>query len=442
MLNERLLRERPDEVIAGLHHRNASPETLAAYDQWRTLDAERRALATRRDALAADRKRLTSRRTAPDAAAALEALDRDLAEAQRAQRARGALDERLRALALRLPNLPDARVPAGASSRENVELRRWGEPPTFDFAPRAHEQVATALGMLDLARATTLAGSRFPLLLGVGARLARALAALMLDLHANRGYIEVAPPHLLRGATLEGTGHLPRHQDDLYQLAGDDLYLSPTAEAQLVALHANETLPAAALPLAYTACAPAFRREAGSTSAITHGLIRQHQFDKVEIVRIAAPGQADEAFETLLADAEAVLQRLELPYRVVALCAGDLPFSAQRTVDLEVWMAGQPADAGDTSDKEGMGGKRSKGRYVEVSSVSDCGTFQSRRLHLRYRPADGGHARYPHTLNGSALAIGRTLAALLENNQRADGSIALPAALASYLPERELRAIS
>jgi seryl-tRNA synthetase len=199
----------------------------------------------------------------------------------------------------------------------------------------------------------------------------------------------------------------------------DELYLSPTAEAQLMALHAGETLPASRLPLTYTACAPAFRREAGSTRATTKGLLRLHQFDKVELVRIATSEGADAAFDTILADAEAVLQRLALPYRVVALCVGELPFASQRTFDIEVWMAGQ-------------------GRYVEVSSVSDCGTFQSRRLNLRYRPTSAGPSRFPHTLNGSALALGRTIAALLEHGQRRDGSIALPAALESYLPMREL----
>jgi seryl-tRNA synthetase len=249
---------------------------------------------------------------------------------------------------------------------------------------------------------------------GAGARLARALGTLMLERHAQRGYVEVAPPHLLNRATLEATGHLPLHADDLFTIERDGLALSPTAEVQLVGLHAGETLAEERLPLAYTAWTPAFRREAGSAGAATRGLIRQHQFDKVELVRIATPEGADAAFETILADAEGVLRALELPYRMVALCAGELPFSAARTYDLEVWL---PA----------------REDWVEIASISDCGPFQARRARLRYRPAEGGRARFPHTLNGSALPIGRTLAALLETGQGPDSAVRLPAALAPLM---------
>ncbi len=416
MLGEKLLREWPDEVRAGLRRRHAGAEAERDLDRWRALDAERREAATRHDDLA--RMAAQARRGAH--APGTEEARARARERRAAAEALGALEARLREVALRLPNLPDPRVPEGDGPAANVVLRQWGEPPTLDFAPRTHDELAAALGILDLPRATKLAGTRFPLLLGMGARLARALAALMLELHAAHGYVEVAPPHLLRRATLEGTGHLPLHQDDLYAVAQDELYLSPTAEAQLVALHAGETLAEARLPLAYTAATPAFRREAGSAGAATRGLLRQHQFDKVELVRVATPETADAAFETLLADAEAVPRALGLPHRVVALSAGELPFSAQRTCDIEVWMPGQ-------------------GRHVEVSSVSDCGAFQARRLGLRYRPAAGGRARYPHTLNGSALAIGRTLAALIENGQRADGTVMLPPALARAVGTAELR---
>lgn len=407
MLNDRYLRDHPDDVRAHLRRRCAGPDAVRALDEWLALDAQRRAAASRRDELAHLAR--VSASTSNDAATHLTARrDLDAATATLAD-----LEVRARRVLLALPNLPDPRVPEGDGAAANVELHRWGEPRTFDFAPKRHDELAAALGILDLPRATKLSGSRFPLLVGAGAQLARALAALMLDLHTARGYIEVAPPHLLRAATLEGTGHLPYHEDELYAVERDLLYLSPTAEAQLVALHAGETLPEASLPLAYTAWTPAFRREAGSAGAATRGLLRQHQFDKVELVRIATPESADAAFDTILADAEAALRTLELPYRVVALCACELPFSAQRTVDLEVWMPGQ-------------------GRYVEISSVSDCGPFQARRLNLRYRPASGGRARHPHTINGSALAIGRTLAALLENGQRPDGTIALQETLARY----------
>lgn len=406
MLSERYVRDHPDVVRAGLQRRQAGVEAERALDEWLALDAQRRVAAAHRDELA------RAAATIQGDTAAIRAAQR---ERDAATAALEALKARARRLLMRLPNLPDARAPDGVGPAESVVPRSWGETPEFRFEPRHHDELAAALGMLDLPRATKLAGSRFPLLLGMGARLVRALAALMLDLHSARGYLEVAPPHLLRTHTLEGTGHLPHFAEELYEMPRDDLWLSPTAEAQLVALHGGETLPEAALPLAYTACAPAFRREAGSAGASTRGLLRQHQFDKVEIVRIATPETADAAFDALLTDAEAVLRRLELPYRAVALRAGELPFSAQRTVDLEVWL---PAG----------------GRYVEISSVSDCGPFQARRLDLRYRPSTGGRARYPHTLNGSALAIGRTIAALLENGQREDGSVALPGALAPYLP--------
>lgn len=390
MLSERLIRTHPDRIYEGLHRRASSSETLDALERWLALDDERRTLASEHDTLAA-------RGGEPSALKAVRARLQSLHIEQRG-------------LLLRIPNVPGADVPDGTDASANVELGRWGTVPAFDFAPKRHDEIATALGILDLPRATRLAGPRFPLLIADGARLMRVLAALLLDLHRERGYVEVAPPHLLHTSILEGTGHLPRYAEDLYQLPADALALSPTAEAQLVALHADETLAEDALPLAYTACTPAFRREAGSAGAHAHGLIRQHQFDKVELVRIATPGTADVAFATLLADAETTLRLLALPYRVVALCAGELPFAAERTVDLEVWMAGE-------------------GRYVEISSVSDCGTFQARGLNLRYRPAGGGRAGYPHTLNGSALALGRTLAALLELGQRADGTVMLPPAL-------------
>jgi seryl-tRNA synthetase len=393
MLDDRLARTRPEVVRAALARRHAGAEAEARLEVWLALDARRRALAAERDALG---------RTAP--AEARRALERALAEVER----------EARATLLALPNLPDVRVPDGATPAANVELRRWGQPPSFSFTPRPHWELGERLGILDLARATKLAGPRFPLLVGAGARLARTLGTLMLDLHARRSYVEVAPPHLLNRATLEATGHLPLHADDLFTIERDSLALSPTAEVPLVGLHAGETLPGARLPLAYTAWTPAFRREAGSAGSATRGLIRQHQFDKVELVRIATPEGADAAYDAILADAEAVLRALELPYRVVALCAGELPFSAARTYDLEVWL---PA----------------RGDWVEIASISDCGPFQARRARLRYRPTGGGRARYPHTLNGSALPIGRTIAALLEIGQAADGAVRLPAALAALM---------
>jgi seryl-tRNA synthetase len=389
MLSKRLLREHPDVVREGLGRRGDA-EALAALEAWLRLDGERRTLGPGSAEDEGARARLT------------------------------AIETEMRALALRLPNLPDARTPEGTTPFQNVEIRRWGEIATPSFPAQTHEQLAAMLGILDLPRATKLAGPRFPLLVGAGARLARALEALLLDLHRTDGYIEVAPPHLLKTETLEGTGHLPRHKDALFAVERDHLYLSPTAEAQLVALHADETMPERSLPLAYTACAPCFRREAGSSGAAMRGLLRQRQFDKVEIVRITTPEIADAAFDALIADAERALHILDLPYRVVTLCCGELPFAAQRTVDLEVWLAGEA-------------------RYVEIASMSDCGTFQARRLKMRYQPHSGGRARYPSTLNGSALPIGRTVAALLECGQQPDGSVHLPEALARYFGDGALR---
>lgn len=407
MLNERLIRDHPERIREALRRRHANAETEQALEAWRSLDARRRALATHHDEVARAATDRRARMGTTGASAQVRAAER---ERKTIEDEVASLTSRQRDLLLRLPNIPDARTPDGFNEADNVELARWGVPGVFDFAPRRHDDLAVALGLLDPPRAVTLSGSRFPLLVGRGARLQRVLSAMMLEMHTACGYIEIAPPHLLRAETLEGSGHLPHYVDDLYTVRDGALSLSPTAEAQLVALHAGETLDETTLPLAYTAATPSFRREAGSSGSATRGLLRQHQFEKVELVRVVTPESADAAFDTLRADAEAVLRRLELPYRVVALCAGELPFSAQRTHDLEVWMPGM-------------------GEYVEISSVSDCGQFQARRLNMRYRPSGGGHARYPHTLNGSALAIGRTIAALLENGQRADGSVRLPAAL-------------
>ena len=401
MLSERWLRRNPEEARAALARRGAGAPTLTALDAWLALDVERRAAATHFDALAGQAEQAV--------------------ETREARRALEELTARQRAVALTLPNAPDPRAPDGNSPDANRLVRVWGAPPAFAFTPKPHDALGAALGLLDPPRATRMSGPRFPLLLGAGARLARALAAWLLDAHTTVGYLEVAPPDLLRAETLVGTGHLPAHEDELFAIPRDHLYLSPTAEAQLVAFYAGETLEAARLPVKLTAYTQAYRREAGSAGAKTRGLLRQRQFGKVELVQIVAPEEADVALEEMIAQAETSLRALGLPYRLVEVCAGELPFSAQRSFDLEVWMP-------------------SLGAYLEIASLSDCGTFQARRLALRYRPKPGATARYPHTLNGSALPIGRTLAALLENGQRADGSVALPAALAPYGVPNELRA--
>lgn len=386
MLSDRLLRQHPEAVRAALVRRGRS-DLLPVLEAWQGLESERRELVRRLEQL--DGRKAT----AEDVATTRERL-RALEREQRAQE-------------LCLPNVPAREVPEGLTERENVVLREWGTVPYWTFVPRSHVDLMERLGLLERARAAHLAGPRFPLLVGEGARLSRALANLMLDLHAAAGYIEVAPPHLLTSEALVGSAHLPAHADELYSLPRDNLLLSPTAEAQLVGMRGGELLAEADLPLRYTACTPAFRREAGSAGRATAGLLRLHQFDKVELVQVTTPEGEAEAFESMLAQAERVLQLLGLPYRVVALCAGELPFASAQTVDLEVWMPGQ-------------------GRYVEISSVSVCGPFQARRLGIRYAPARRGRARHVCTLNGSALPLGRTIAALVEMGQQADGAVVLP----------------
>jgi len=314
---------------------------------------------------------------------------------------------------LRLPNLPHRSVPLGEDERQNVELRRWGEPRTFTFEPRPHWEIGEKLGILDFERGARLAGSRFTVTKGWGARLERALINFMLDLHRERGYEEVIPPHLVRPEILEGTGQLPKFEEDLYRCERDDLYLIPTAEVPLTNLFRGEILREEDLPVYLTAYTPCYRREAGSHGKDIRGIIRQHQFNKVELVKIVHPDTSYEELEKLTADAEEVLRLLGLPYRTVELCTGDLGFSASKTYDIEVWFPSQR-------------------RYREVSSCSNCEDFQARRMNTRFRDSRGRN-RFVHTLNGSGLAVGRTLAALLENYQREDGTVEVPEVLRDYL---------
>ena len=322
-----------------------------------------------------------------------------------------ALQEELRQELLRLPNLPSPRCPDGRGEADNVERRRWGDPKPA--APGLeHWQLGRTLGLLESERSVRIARSRFITLLGLGARLERALIQFMLDLHVSRGYVEVLPPALVNTASLTGSGQLPKFAEESFRCADDDLWLSPTAEVPLTALHRDDILPATDLPRRYVAYSPCFRREAGSYGRDTRGLIRLHQFNKVELYWFCHPDTSEAAHEQLTADAEAVLQALELPYRVVELCTADLGFSACRTYDLEVWLAGA-------------------GAYREISSCSTCGDFQARRSSIRMK--DGKRNRLLHTLNGSGLAVGRTMAALLEWYQQPDGSVAIPQALQPYM---------
>jgi seryl-tRNA synthetase len=320
------------------------------------------------------------------------------------------------ALLLRLPNLPHESVPAGKSSADNAEIRRWGSPSSFSFSPKPHWELGQALGILDFERAARMSGARFSVLLGAGARLARALIHFMLDLHVREhGYEEVEPPFLVNAAALTGTGNLPKFEQDLFRIAGEwDLYLIPTAEVPLTNLHREEILDGRLLPLKYTAYTPCFRSEAGSHGADVRGLIRQHQFDKVELVKFTTAEQSYDELEKLTRDAERVLELLELPHRRVALCTGDLGFASAKTYDIEVWLPSQEA-------------------YREISSCSNTEAFQARRAQIRYRPDGTGKAQFAHTLNGSGLAVGRTLIAILENCQQEDGSVVIPAALRPYM---------
>jgi seryl-tRNA synthetase len=422
VLDLRLIRAEPEGVAERLATRGTGAAALIK--ELLATDARRRAALREAEDLRALRNRVSeaigqARRRGEDIAAEtarmrevgdrIKALDGDIQAA----------DEEIERLLLQLPNLPHATVPVGAGADDNQEVRRWGEPRRFAFPPRPHEEIGEALGLLDFGRAAKIAKSRFAVLWGPAAALERALAQFMLDLHTREhGYTEVWVPHLVSGDTMLGVGQLPKFEDQLFKTVEPEenrtLYLIPTAEVPVTALHGGEFLPEASLPRRYVAFTPCYRREAGTYGQDTKGMIRQHQFDKVELVHITTPAQSDDALEAMTRHAEEVLRRLELPYRVVLLCTGDLGQAAAKTYDLEVWLPGQ-------------------GRYREISSCSNCEAYQARRLNLRYRPAGGGRAEHCHTLNGSGLAVGRTLIAILENYQNADGTVTVPAALRPYL---------
>jgi seryl-tRNA synthetase len=322
--------------------------------------------------------------------------------------------EELEAILCTLPNIPADDVPEGADEDDNVELRTWGEPVSLSFDAKEHFELGETLGQMDFETAAKMSGARFVILSGALARMERALAAFMLDLHTTEnGFTEVNPPALVRDNALYGTGQLPKFEEDLFKTT-DGLYLIPTAEVPLTNIVANELVDENYLPRRYAAMTWCFRSEAGSAGKDTRGMIRQHQFPKVEMVAITTPEESEAEHERMIGCAEEVLKRLELPYRVVALCMGDLGFSARKTYDIEVWLAGQ-------------------GRYREISSVSNCGDFQARRMKARYRPSEGKGTAHVHTLNGSGLAVGRTLIAIMENNQQEDGSIVIPEALRPYM---------
>ena len=404
--------------------RRGDPDILRALDRALAHDARRREIIGEVEVLKARRndvsREIGNRKQAGADATDLIADMQSVADSIRALD--GALqdtEEKLRAEALALPNVPDDRVPEGGEGDFEV-LREWGDLPQLDFEPKAHWDLGADLGILDLERGARIAGSGFPLLMGAGARLSRGLIAFMLDLHTTEhGYTEVAPPLLANRDCLIGTGQLPKFEDDQYRTDPDDLFLIPTAEVPVTNLHRGEILDGPDLSKAYVAYTPCFRREAGAAGRDTRGLLRVHQFDKVELVRFTRPEDSAEELELLTRHAETVLERLELPYRRILLPAGDLGFSNAITYDLEVWSAGV-------------------GRWLEVSSCSSYTDFQARRADIRYRPGGKGKPLHVHTLNGSAVALARTMVALLENNQQQDGSVLVPAALRDHVGQERL----
>ena len=394
---------------------------LSRGDPW-ALDGERRALLQKVEQLRHRQKvcgeEIARRGRAREDAADLKAEMKGVSDEIKTLEARLAeVEEAIRQALLVIPNVPDASVPRGADASANVEVRRVGEPPRFQFKPRPHFEIGPDLGIVDFERAAKISGARFAVQMGAGARLERALVDFMLDLHTRqRGYTEVVPPYLVTPDTMLRTGQLPKFEGDLFKTrTGDrDLFLIPTAEVPLTALHGDEILEATDVPKHYVSFTPCFRSEAGSYGKDVRGLIRLHQFHKVELVKLTTPETAMAELESMVADAEEVLKRLGLAYRVIVLCTGDMGFNSAKTYDLEVWLPGQDA-------------------YREISSCSTCSDFQARRGNLRYRPEPKGKPRFVHTLNGSGLAVGRTLVGILENYQQADGSVLVPEVLRPYM---------
>ncbi len=419
MLDLRLIREQPEAIALALADKGGSeliPAILAH-------DTERRRLIKEADDLKALRNRTSaglakSKGGVPEE---LRAQMRTVGDRVKALDAEvKAADEAIEALLVQVPNVPHPSVPRGTSDADNVEIRRWGTPRAFAFTPKPHEEVGEALGLLDMERAVKIAKSRFGVLWGSLARLERALAQFMLDIQTQeRGYTEVWVPHLVSGETMLKTGQLPKFEEGLFKTVeadeGRTLYLIPTAEVSLSALHGGEVLPERTLPRRYTAFTPCYRREAGTYGKDMKGIFRNHQFDKVELVKLTTAERSWDELESLVSDGEEILRRLELPYRVVERCVGDLGFSTAKGYDIEVWLPGQ-------------------GKYREISSCSSYADFGGRRADIRYKPEGGGKPEFCHTLNGSGLAVGRTVIAVLENYQEHDGTVTIPAALKAYLP--------
>lgn len=421
MLDMKFIREHAEEVKENLKNRHNSFDI----DEVLALDAKRRELLQETEALKSERNAETkkiavAKKAGEDASAAIAEMKAVGEKIAAIDKELGAVEGDLHEKLLHIPNMTDASVPVGVDDSENPEVRRWGEIPTFDFPIKAHYELGEDLGILDSERAGKVSGARFYFYLGAAARLERAIYNLMLDMHTEENdYTEVIPPYIINGASMTGTGQLPKFAEDMYKVEGEEMYMTPTAEVPLTNYFAGEIIDGDKLPIHLTAFTPCFRKEAGSAGKDTRGLIRQHQFHKVEMVKYCRPEESWDELETLTAEAERVLQRLGLAYHVVCLCTGDIGFSSAKTYDIEVWMPAQ-------------------NKYREISSCSNCLDFQARRANIRFRRHAGDKPEFVHTLNGSGLAVGRTVAAIMENYQQADGSIVIPEALRPYMGGQEV----
>jgi seryl-tRNA synthetase len=417
MLDLSFVRENLPKVEDMLRRRGQDPQAVARF---REMDTQRRQLITQSETLKAQRNKASEeiaklKKSGQDATAQMEQTKKLREQGEALEKQASEIDQQLRTLLAGIPNMPHESVPAGGSADDNQEVRKWGTLPEFSFTPKPHWELGEQLGVLDLERAVKLSGARFAVYWDLGARMERALASFMLDLHTREhGYTEVLPPYMVNSDSMYGTGQLPKFADDLFKIDKHDLWLIPTAEVPLTNLYRDETLESARLPFSITGYTPCFRSEAGSYGKDVRGIIRQHQFQKVELVKFTRPEDSYAQHEQLTRDAEMVLQKLGLPYRVVLLCTGDMGAASAKTYDIEVWLPGQQL-------------------YREISSCSNFEAYQARRANIRYRPEGGKKSEYVHTLNGSGLAVGRTWLAILENYQQADGSVVVPEALRPYM---------
>lgn len=424
MLDIKLVRKEPDKVREGMAKRGAE----VPLDQFLNLDEQRRRKLTEVEQLKNKRNTVSKevgrlKAQGQDATGLIQEMQEVGGKIQELDQEIRVIEEELNQILMVIPNIPHESVPIGKDETENELVRTWGEPRKFDFQPRTHDEIGTGIGIMDFERAAKISGARFVVMAGWGAKLERALCNFMLDLHSGEhGYTEIFPPFLVNRASMTGTGQLPKFEEDMFKCAPGDFYLIPTAEVPVTNLHRDEILNPEQLPIKYAAYTACFRAEAGAAGRDTKGIIRQHQFNKVELVKFTRPDRSYQEHERLVNDAEDVLQKLGLPYRVMLLCSGDQGFSAAKCYDLEVWLP-------------------SFNSYREISSCSNFEDFQARRANIRYRPAPGAKPEFVHTLNGSGVAVGRTVAAILENYQNEDGSVTVPEALRPYMGVEKLNAL-